>query len=402
MPIEVTLACSGADALALCLGTILAYPVKWRARIAGAAGGAALILVLNTLRIGTLGQAAASPAWFNILHVYVWPAVLLLAIAGYVFAWMRFADGALRRTRPCAAPATNAAIRRAHGCVSDCLCRVRRRSISKARACSCSRDSSPAAAASILGAVGDHRVRRVQRALDSARRLPRDAGMHFDAAVPVYLAAICAYSTTWRRLILGVLAAMPLFIALGIARLLVVALPGVVVVAAVLRPRVLPVAARRGRRLRRRALAPRRQDRRSRTRRQASSSASCSSICSARLHASGLAPGRRGTRRSTGRDRVPAGIPDRSVSRAVGRGGFAAVGWRRFVAGLAVLGLTQSAGLLALQTLAIHAGVTAHVRDVRGWAVAGPVLDFCRGDHQCPDASLKSSRCRRWPRSSPS
>src|SRR5687768_9253948 len=26
MPVEVTLACSGADALALCLGTILAYP----------------------------------------------------------------------------------------------------------------------------------------------------------------------------------------------------------------------------------------------------------------------------------------------------------------------------------------------------------------------------------------
>ncbi len=55
---------------------------------------------------------------------------------------------------------------------------------------------------------------------------------------------------------------------------------------------------------------------------------------------------------------------------------FAAVGWTRFVAGLAVLGLTQSAGLLALQALASHAGVAAHVRDVRGWAIAGPVLIF--------------------------
>ena len=34
--------------------------------------------------------------------------------------------------------------------------------------------------------------------------------------IPVYLAAVCAHSTTWRRLILGVLAAAPLFIALGI------------------------------------------------------------------------------------------------------------------------------------------------------------------------------------------
>ncbi len=47
--------------------------------------------------------------------------------------------------------------------------------------------------------------------------------------IPVYLAAICAYSTTWRRLVLGVLATLPLFIALGIVRLLVVALPDAVV-----------------------------------------------------------------------------------------------------------------------------------------------------------------------------
>jgi hypothetical protein len=55
---------------------------------------------------------------------------------------------------------------------------------------------------------------------------------------------------------------------------------------------------------------------------------------------------------------------------------FAAVGWRRFAAGFAVLGLTQSAGIFVLHSLALHAGITAHVRDVRGWAVAGPVLIF--------------------------
>jgi hypothetical protein len=54
----------------------------------------------------------------------------------------------------------------------------------------------------------------------------------------------------------------------------------------------------------------------------------------------------------------------------------AAVGWRRFLAGLALLGLTQMAGLLVLNALASQTGLTAHVRDVRGWAVAGPVLIF--------------------------
>ena len=29
LPVEVTLACSGADAMALCLGAIFAYPVPW-------------------------------------------------------------------------------------------------------------------------------------------------------------------------------------------------------------------------------------------------------------------------------------------------------------------------------------------------------------------------------------
>jgi hypothetical protein len=55
---------------------------------------------------------------------------------------------------------------------------------------------------------------------------------------------------------------------------------------------------------------------------------------------------------------------------------YIALGWRPFLAGFAVLGLTQTAGLLALHALASHPGLTAHVRDVRGWAVAGPVLIF--------------------------
>src|SRR4029077_1646949 len=99
LPIEATLACSGADALALCLAAIVAYPARWRMHVAGAAGGGAVILALNTIRIGTLGRAAASPRWFDALHVYIWPAVLTLVIAGVVFAWMRAADARPADTR---------------------------------------------------------------------------------------------------------------------------------------------------------------------------------------------------------------------------------------------------------------------------------------------------------------
>jgi hypothetical protein len=60
---------------------------------------------------------------------------------------------------------------------------------------------------------------------------------------------------------------------------------------------------------------------------------------------------------------------------------FVAVGWKRFLAGLAILALTQTAGLLALQALATHGGLTAHVRDVRAWAIVGPVLIFAAVIH---------------------
>ena len=178
--------------VALCLGAVLAYPVKWRTRLAGAGGGAALILGLNTLRIGTLGRVAASPAWFNALHVYVWPAVLTLAIAGYVFGWMRLADRrhtldekevAPREPFLTAASETDATIRRAHGCIPapvfgglaalspECQ-RLRAGRLHRPRGCSdprCRRRQ---------------RARGGQRALDAARGLPRHAGMHFDAADP--------------------------------------------------------------------------------------------------------------------------------------------------------------------------------------------------------------------------
>lgn len=38
VPIAVTQECSGTDVLALCLAAILACPVSWRARLAGATG----------------------------------------------------------------------------------------------------------------------------------------------------------------------------------------------------------------------------------------------------------------------------------------------------------------------------------------------------------------------------
>ncbi|MEP6917902.1 MAG: hypothetical protein ABJC89_19810, partial [Acidobacteriota bacterium] len=55
---------------------------------------------------------------------------------------------------------------------------------------------------------------------------------------------------------------------------------------------------------------------------------------------------------------------------------FVGIGWKRPIAGLAVLAVTQSVVLVALHTLANHSALAVQVRDVRGWAVAAPVLIF--------------------------
>jgi exosortase/archaeosortase family protein len=373
MPIEVTLACSGADALALCLGTILAYPVKWRARLLGAAGGGSLILVLNMLRIGTLGQAAASPE-FNTLHLYVWPAVLLLAIAGYVFTWMRYADGAAHT--PVFAPRPQPSRRFVLLTAAFLILFAATAPIylESARLLVLAGYIASAAAAILRTAgVTAHAASNVLWTSRGGFLVTQECIA--TPVAPLYLAAIVSYATTWRQLAFGALAALPLFVALAIARLLVVALPDAVgsplffvhafyqlLVAAI----IVGVAAlwRHGRGT---ALA------------HAGAGAAVGVLFVYLL-------GPIYTRAIAHASLSPLDDPQGAIAflpvfqmalyLALWVAAFAAVGWRRFVAGAAVLGVTQSAGLLALQSLAIHAGLTAHVRDVRAWAVAAPVLVF--------------------------
>ena len=80
--------CSGGDPMALCAGAILAYPATWGARFRAAALGLLAITLLNVVRIGHLSLVAADNSLFQLLHIYVWPGILILATAAYVFAWM--------------------------------------------------------------------------------------------------------------------------------------------------------------------------------------------------------------------------------------------------------------------------------------------------------------------------
>lgn len=94
--VVVDLSCTGADAIALCMGVVFAFPAPWRERVRGGVLGLLLITALNTLRIGTLSLVAANRSLLDALHLYVWPAALTIAVVIYVFLYMTRV-GALRQ-----------------------------------------------------------------------------------------------------------------------------------------------------------------------------------------------------------------------------------------------------------------------------------------------------------------
>ncbi|MEO8678257.1 MAG: hypothetical protein ABI665_04375 [Vicinamibacterales bacterium] len=382
LPVEVTLACSGADAMALCLAAVLAYPVGWRARLQGAFGGAALILAINTIRIGTLGRVAASPGWFLALHLYVWPAILILAIAGYVFTWMRLAD------RP---RATGGAVDLAQHRLTDRLQPSTQFIVLAGVLLLLFVAASPfylesagvlalaaviaRGAAAVLNVAGitAHTDGNVLWTARSAVMVTQECIS--TPLIPVYLAAVLTYSGNWKRLALGILATVPLFMALGAARLLLVALPGLVIAPIffvhafyqlLLGAVVVYIAARW------------------RHGHKSAPGYAAAGVLAGALFILWLGPFY--TRIVIAQPLTPFNDPQGAITLlpsfqiglylALWVAAFGWAGWRPFVAGLALLGLTQATGLLALNTLAAHAAMALHVRNVRGWAVAGPIVIF--------------------------
>jgi exosortase/archaeosortase family protein len=385
LPVQITLACSGADALALCLGAILAYPIAWRARLAGAGAGVALIVGLNILRIGTLGRAAASPAWFNALHIYIWPAVLTLAIAGYVFAWMRLAERRRMVILGGGAPSAPAAARPAPQpsrrfvlltAVFLLLFLAASPLYLQSASVLALAGFIARAAAATLGMVGVS-----AHAAANVLSTPRGSFLVTQECIstpliPIYLAAVCTYSATWRRLTLGVVATLPIFIGLGIARLLVVALPATVVASPLFLVHAFYQLLLGAVAVFLAALW--------RHRRKAALGYALAGVVAGMLFVGLLGPSYSNFILS------PAGAllddPQEAIALlpafqvglylALGVATFVAVGWGHFLVGLSVLALTQTAGVLALQALTTHSSLTVDVRDVRGWAIAAPVLIF--------------------------
>ncbi len=378
-PIEVTLACSGADVMALCAGAILAYPATWPKRTVGLAGGIALILALNTVRIGTLGAAAALTSWFSVLHLYIWPALLTLATAGYVFTWMRGVDHApARMSSPQPAPRATPATRRFVAWAAVFLvCFV-------AAAPLYMESGSVLATAGFIAGAAAWTLSRLGLAATAAGNIlltPQGAFAVTQECIttpliPIYLAAAVAYLPTWRQRVLATVAAVPLFVGLGIARLLVIALPATLIgspvflihafyqllLAAVV---IVLVALWRhgaGRAAGQRGLL---------------------GVAAFSMFVYALGPSYTQMLFSAFGGGLPLAdtqgafllYPAFQVGLYLGLSvtGFIALKWQPFVVGLAAIGISQVAGLAALH-LVVNAGVVPHVREVRGLAIVVPLL----------------------------
>jgi exosortase family protein XrtM len=94
--LEVVRGCDGSGALFLLLAALVAAEgVRWTARAWGALAGALMLYGLNEARLVALYFAAVHrPAWFNSLHEYFIPSLLVMSVGLFYLAWTALAGRA--------------------------------------------------------------------------------------------------------------------------------------------------------------------------------------------------------------------------------------------------------------------------------------------------------------------
>ena len=233
--------CSGGDPMALCMGAIFAYPAAWGSRLRGAAVGLIAITALNVVRLGSLSMVAENRGLLDVLHLYVWPAILILVAAAYVYGWMD-RQGSRGGGRP---PAAGAPAGELFGTVPVLGGATRRFLVLTAALVAAYFAAAPFFYQSSLVRVLAGWVALSGGTILTAagtETTVMGAGLHtahggflvtqecvFTPLIPVYLAGVLAAPLVpWRRA-LALAAAPVIFFAIGVARVLVLAVPAAVV-----------------------------------------------------------------------------------------------------------------------------------------------------------------------------
>ena len=87
--VEIKNNCNAIYEVGLYAAAVWAYPASWRQRLVGTLVGAAVLYVVNFLRILTLLTVGlVSRSWFEAAHLYAWQAVFLVVVATCWIAWV--------------------------------------------------------------------------------------------------------------------------------------------------------------------------------------------------------------------------------------------------------------------------------------------------------------------------
>ena len=227
--------CSGGDAMALCFGAIMAFPVTtWQARLRGAAMGLVVIAAFNVLRLGNLSLVASNRSLLDLLHVYVWPSILILVAVGYVYLWMSRQQRPARTDGPSVSPAHTAW----HGPARRFLVlTVVGTGAYFAAAGWLYASTLLYTLSGWVAATGAALMTTVGVTASATGNLVRTAQGGFlvtqeciaTPLIPVYVAAVLAAPLTRARRLVALGATPVIFFGLGVARLLVLALPSTLI-----------------------------------------------------------------------------------------------------------------------------------------------------------------------------
>ncbi len=220
LTVSVDPSCSGLEVIALCLAATLSYPVPWRRRLTGAAIGVLLLLALNVVRIATLAGASQT-TWFQTLHVNVWPTILVTAAAAWIVVWIRASDRATNTLSP--------AVRRfaVWSAVMLGVYAVAVPVLTEMQVLDRTARGAAHMAAGVLTTFGAEAslTERVLRVREAQYLVTPECVT--TPLIAFYFAALFASPLGWRARLWGSMAAIPLFAALAVLRLLTVALPAV-------------------------------------------------------------------------------------------------------------------------------------------------------------------------------
>jgi exosortase/archaeosortase family protein len=87
--VEIRSNCNAIYEIGLYTAAVWAYPASLRERLIGTLVGAAVLYVVNFLRIMTLlVLGLLQPAWFESTHLYAWQVLFLLVVATCWITWV--------------------------------------------------------------------------------------------------------------------------------------------------------------------------------------------------------------------------------------------------------------------------------------------------------------------------